>query len=210
LQSRPGWQTLTPESAHGPQFLLQQLPQPLQRTPSWVHWPVPLVPTSMQTPWVAPVAFEQKPPQQSVSRAQTSPGWMQKEEPSEHVPFLQRPEQQPPAPPSAAEQGLPAVRQAVLSGWHFEPLQLPLQQLAELVQVALSATQVVALAQTWSVPSHCRLQQSVFTAQELPAAPQLLSREAQVSEVVSHTCVQHWAFDVQATPTTLQTAPAPP
>jgi hypothetical protein len=123
---------------------------------------------------------------------------------------LQRPEQQPPAPPAAAEQGLPAVRQAVLSGWHFEPLQLPLQQLAELVQVALSATQVVAVAQTWSVLSHCRLQQSVFTAQELPAAPQVLSREAQVSEVVSHTCVQHWAFVVQATPTTLQAPPAPP
>jgi hypothetical protein len=39
-----------------------------------VHWPVPLVATSMQTPWLAPVAFEQKPPQQSRSRAQTSPG----------------------------------------------------------------------------------------------------------------------------------------
>jgi hypothetical protein len=74
LQPRPGWQTLTPESAHGPQFRLQQLPQPLQRTPSWVHWPVPLVATSMQTPWLAPLAFEQKPPQQSTSRPQTSPG----------------------------------------------------------------------------------------------------------------------------------------
>jgi hypothetical protein len=162
----------------------------------------------MQTPWVAPVAFEQKPPQQSVSRAQTSPGWMQKDEPSEHVPFLQRPEQQPPAPPSVAEQGLPAVKQAVLSGWHFEPLQFPLQQLDEVVQAALSATQVVALAQTRRVLSHWRLQQSVFTAQELPAAPQVLSCEAQVPEVASHTCVQHWAF-VQATPTTLQAAPAP-
>jgi hypothetical protein len=74
LQPRPGWQTLTPVCAQGPQFLLQQLPQPLQRTPSWVHWPVPLVETSMQTPWVAPVAFEQKAPQQSRSRTQTSPG----------------------------------------------------------------------------------------------------------------------------------------
>jgi hypothetical protein len=74
LQPRPGWQTLTPVCAQGPQFLLQQLPQPLQMTPSWVHWPVPLVETSMQTPWVAPVAFEQKPPQQSRSRTQTSPG----------------------------------------------------------------------------------------------------------------------------------------
>ena len=134
---------------------------------------------------------------------------MQKDDPRAHAPFLHRPEQQPPAPPSVAEQGLPAVRQAVLSDWHFPPLQLPLQQLAELVQVMLSATQVVALAQTWRVPSHWRLQQSVFTAQELPAAPQLLSREAHVSEVASHTCVQHWSFDVQATPTTLQAPPAP-
>ena len=34
LQPSPGWQTLTPVSAQGPQFRLQQLPQPLQRTPS--------------------------------------------------------------------------------------------------------------------------------------------------------------------------------
>jgi hypothetical protein len=54
------------------------------------------------------------------------------------------------------------------------------------------------------------LQQSVFTAQELPAAPQVLSREAQVPEVASHTCVQHWALDVHATPTTLQVTVAPP
>ena len=37
LRPRPGWQTLTLESAHGPQFLLQQLPQPLQSTPSCVR-----------------------------------------------------------------------------------------------------------------------------------------------------------------------------
>ena len=90
------------------------------------------------------------------------------------------------------------------------PVQVPLQQLAELVQVAPSATQAVALAQTWRVLSHWRLQQSVFTEQELPAAPQLFSREAQVDDVASHTCVQHCAFDVQATPTTLQVPPAPP
>jgi hypothetical protein len=135
---------------------------------------------------------------------------MQKDEPSAHVPFLQRPEQQPPAPPAVAVQGLPAVRQVVLSGWHFPPVQVPLQQPVELVQVAPSATQVVAVAQTWLAVSHWRLQQSVFTAQELPAAPQVLSREAQVPEVASHTCVQHWALDVHATPTTLQVTVAPP
>jgi hypothetical protein len=65
---------LTPVSAQGPQFLLQQLPQPLQRTPSCWQLPVPVVETSVQTPCVAPEAFEQTPPQQSRSRAQTSPG----------------------------------------------------------------------------------------------------------------------------------------
>jgi hypothetical protein len=33
-----------------------------------------VVATSMQTPRVAPEAFEQNPPQQSMSRAQASPG----------------------------------------------------------------------------------------------------------------------------------------
>ncbi len=128
LQPRPGWQTFTPVSAQGPQFLLQQLPQPLQRTPSCVQLPVPVVPTSMHTPSVAPAAFEQNPPQQSRSRAQTSPGCMQNDAPRTHVPPEQRPEQHPPAPPSIAVQGLPAVRQVVLSGWHLPPVQVPLQQ----------------------------------------------------------------------------------
>jgi len=134
LQPRPGWQTCTPVSAQGPQFLLQQLPQPLQRTPSCVQLPVPVVPTSLQTPSVAPDAFEQKPPQQSRSRAQTSPGWMQNEAPSTHLPPEQSPEQHPPAPLSGAVHGLPAVRQAVLSGWHLPPVQVPLQQADESVQ----------------------------------------------------------------------------
>jgi hypothetical protein len=51
------------------------------------------------------------------------------------LPPAQRPEQQPPAPPSVALQGLPAVRQVVLSGWHFPPVQLPLQQADESVHV---------------------------------------------------------------------------
>jgi hypothetical protein len=135
LQPRPGWQTFTPVSAQGPQFLLQQLPQPSQRTPSCVQLPVPVVPTSIQTPSVAPDAFEQKPPQQSRSRAQTSPGWMQNEAPSTHLPPAQSPEQHPPAPPSVTVQGLPAVRQVVLSGWHLPAVQVPLQQADESVQV---------------------------------------------------------------------------
>jgi hypothetical protein len=170
---------------------LQQLPQPLQRTPSCWHWPVPVVATFMQTPCVAPEAFEQKPPQQSRSREQTSPGWMQNDEPSAHLPALQRPEQQPPAPPAVAVQGLPAVRQVVLSGLHLPPLQVPLQHWAEVLQVALSAVQLAALAQTPRDVSHCRLQQSVFTAQAAPAAAQVPTDEAQVCEVGSHDCLQH-------------------
>jgi hypothetical protein len=34
LHPRPGWQTSTPDWDHGAQILLQQLPQPLQTTPS--------------------------------------------------------------------------------------------------------------------------------------------------------------------------------
>jgi hypothetical protein len=119
-----------------------------------VQFPVPVVPTSVQTPAVAPEAFEQKPPQQSRSRAQTSPGWMQNEEPSTHLPPEQSPEQHPPEPPSAAAQGLPAVRQVVLSGWHFPPVQAPLQQADASVQASLSAVQLVALLQTPRVVSH--------------------------------------------------------
>jgi hypothetical protein len=82
---------------------------------------------------------------------------MQNEAPSAHLPPVQRPEQQPPAiPPSpaVAVQGLPAVRQVVLSGTHVPPVQVPLQQLAEVVQAALSATQLAALAHLPLAVSH--------------------------------------------------------
>jgi hypothetical protein len=164
----------------------------------------------MQTPWVAPETIEQKPPQQSRSRAQTSPGWMQNDEPSAHFPPVQSPEQQPPAPPSVDVHGFPAVRQAVLRGWHFPPVQVPLQQADELVQVALSAVQLLALAQTPRVVSHCRLQQSVFTAQELSAPLQLVTDDAHVFETGSHDCEQHSVLDVQAAATTVQITPTPP
>jgi hypothetical protein len=92
-----------------------------------------------------------------VSRAQTSPGWIQNEAPSAHLPPVQRPEQQPPAiPPSpaVAVQGLPAVRQVLFSGTHVPPVQVPLQQLADVVHAALSATQLEALAHLLMVVSH--------------------------------------------------------
>jgi hypothetical protein len=82
---------------------------------------------------------------------------MQNDAPSAHLPPEQSPEQQPPAiPPSPAVtvQGLPAVRQVVLSGTHVPPVQVPLQQLAEVVQAALSATQLAALVHLPLAVSH--------------------------------------------------------
>ena len=75
LQPSPGWQTSTPVAAHGAQTLLQQAPQSLPHfVPSCEHEPVPVVCGSWQVPEVAPDARLQNPLQQSVSRAQTSPG----------------------------------------------------------------------------------------------------------------------------------------
>jgi hypothetical protein len=58
--------------------------------------------------------------------------------------------------------------------------QLPLQQAPDDVQLAPSAVQVATLAQTPLLVSHCRLQQSVGTAQELPGPLQVDTDEAQV------------------------------
>jgi hypothetical protein len=67
---------------------------------------------------------------------------MQNEAPSTQVPFWHRPEQhaeaaapsvEPAAP--AALQGLPAVRQVVLSAWQCPPTQLWLQHSPEVAQV---------------------------------------------------------------------------
>jgi hypothetical protein len=134
---------------------------------------------------------------------------MQNDEPSTHLPASQRPEQQPPALPElVAVQGLPAVRQLVLSGLHLPLAQVPLQHSAEVAQVALSAVQLVALAQTpfW----HWRLQQSVLAAQVTPAGPQVVSRETQVLELASQIWVQHWALVVQVAPVTVHVTGLPP
>jgi hypothetical protein len=217
LQPRPGWQTLTPLSAHGPQFRLQQSPQPLQTTPSWRQVPAPVVWTSWQTPSVAPWAFAHQPPQQSVSREQASPGWIQKDAPSAHLPFEHRPEQHSVgAAPSAAVpmpllvQGLPAVRQAAFSGWQCAPLQLPLQHSAEVAQVWLSAVQLAAVAQTWRAVSHCRLQQSVASAHELPGPLHVVIDDLHCDVAGSHAFEQHCPSDVQASPGTAQTTLLPP
>jgi hypothetical protein len=54
------------------------------------------------------------------------------------------------------------------------------------------------------------LQQSVATAQELPAPLQVVTDEAQVLATGSHDCEQHCVFDVHAAPATVQTTPEPP
>ena len=78
------------------------------------------------------------------------------------------------------------------------------------MQTWLSAVQLVALLQKPRVVSHCRLQQSVATAHELPAPLQLVTEEAQVLATGSHDCEQHCALDVHAAPTTAQVTPTPP
>jgi hypothetical protein len=135
---------------------------------------------------------------------------MQNEAPSTHLPPEQSPEQQPPAPPSGALHGFPAVAQVVLSGWHLLPTQLPLQHAAEEVQLWLSAVQLVAVVHLPVVVSHCRLQQSVEAPQGLPAPAQVVTVDTQVCDVVSHACEQHWAFEVHCTFATRQPPLVPP
>ena len=66
------------------------------------------------------------PLQQSPARTQTSLVWMQNDAPSAQLPFLQSFEQHWPL----SVQPLPAVLQAVVSGWQIPPVQLPLQQVS--------------------------------------------------------------------------------
>jgi hypothetical protein len=98
----------------------------------------------------------------------------------------------------------------LLSGTHLPPVQVPLQQLADVVQAALSATQLEALAHLPVAASHWRLQQSVLTAQELPAPLQVLTDDAQVLATGSHDCEQQSPLAVHAAPVTVQVTPTPP
>ena len=104
-----------------------------------------------------------------------------------------------------------SVLQVVLSGVHVPPLpQFPLQQVAELEQVWLSATQLVAVEQTLRDVSHCRLQQSVATAHEPPGPLQVATEDVHFDVVGSQVFEQHWPSDVQAAPGTVQMTPEPP
>jgi hypothetical protein len=141
-------------------------------------------------PRVAPGATLQIPPQQSRGLEQTSPVWVQNEEPRSHLPLLQSFEQHSPLLVHA----FPDVRQVPLSGWQAPFVHLPPQQAPSLVQVPLSATQVLdeqtPLLQT-------RLQQSVLAEQLAPAGAHLPTDDAQAWVVGSQRAEQHSPFAVQ-------------
>jgi hypothetical protein len=126
----------------------------------------------------------QIPPQQSREFEQTSPVWVQNDEPRSHLPLLQSFEQQSPLLVHA----FPEVRQVPLSGWHMPFVHLPPQQAPSLVQAPLSATQVLAehtpLLQT-------RVQQSVLAEQLAPAAAHLPTDDAQPWVMGSQSAEQH-------------------
>jgi hypothetical protein len=89
-------------------------------------------------------------------------------------------------------------------------VQVPLQQADELLQAPLSAVQLEAPLQVPLAVSQRRLQQSVFTAHELPAPLQVETDEEQVLATGSHDCEQHSAFEVHAEPVTVHLTPTPP
>jgi hypothetical protein len=126
----------------------------------------------------------QIPPQQSRELEQTSPVWVQNDEPRSHFPFLQSFEQHSPLLAHA----LPEVRQVPLSGWHAPFVHLPPQQAPSLVQAPLSATQVLD-EQTPLLQA--RVQQSVLAEQLAPAAAHLPTDDAQAWVVGSQSAEQH-------------------
>lgn len=105
---------------------------------------------------------------------------MQYEAASEQVPFWQRCEQH----SVLAAHGLPAVLHAALSGRHTPAAQVPLQQVADEVQAALSATQVDRL-DAQKPPTQERLQQSVEYWHGSPGSEHRATDELQVPELVS-------------------------
>jgi hypothetical protein len=113
-------------------------------------------------PTVLPEAMVHPPVQQSVSRAQISPCWMQKDDPSWHLPLVQRLEQH----SVSFAHALPAVRQAVLSGAQVPPVHVPLQHFEPTVHALPSEMHAFAAAHLPAL--HWRLQQSVETVQFPP------------------------------------------
>jgi hypothetical protein len=103
--------------------------------------------------------------------------------------------------------GLPAVRQAVLSGWQRPPSQLPLQQLEESVQALSSATQALALQKP---EVHASEQHSVDDWQGPPVKVHLLMEATQVAEVGSHRPEQQSVPEAHCWPNCRQKGDVPP
>jgi hypothetical protein len=116
----------------------------------------------------------------------TSPVWMQNDDPSLHTPPLHRLEQH----WLLSVHGLPAVRQAVLSGWHAPPVQLPPQQEAESAHAWPSAMHALALQR---LPAQSMEQHSVDATQPPPVTVHLLIEAAQVALAGSQIPEQHSA-----------------
>jgi hypothetical protein len=179
----------------GAQRRLQQSLQVPQREPST---PRPLqfeapVGGSPQVPTVAPAAMSQVPVQHSSALVQMSPCWVQKDEWSAHVPFVQRPEQQSVLFP----QVLPAVLHPVFSAAHDPFTQLLLQHWALPVQVAPSETQAFAEQAPFT---QLTLQQSPGAAHDVPAGLHLPMFAVQVSVDGSQMLEQQAAPEVQGSP----------
>jgi len=121
-----------------------------------------------------PVVIWQSPEQQVLLSLHTSPVWMQNDAPSLQTPASHRVEQH----WLPTVQGLPAVRQAVLSAWHTPPVQLPPQHAAESVHACPSAMHAYALQRP---AVQANEQHSVDATQPPPVAVHLLMDAAQVA-----------------------------
>jgi hypothetical protein len=154
-------------------------------------------------PSLAPAAIVQLPVQQSPSRAHTSPGWIQYETPSVHLPFSQVSEQQ----SEFTLHVLPEVLQDVFKGTHRLPVHLPPQHCASAVQALLSEMQAAA---AHLLLSQRKLQQSVPAEQASLVAAQVVITDAQVLVLVSQMPEQHSVPPLQAALYALHTAPVPP
>jgi hypothetical protein len=106
---------------------------------------------------------------------------VQYEADSEQLPLWHKCEQQS-VPPA---QGLPAVLHATLRGTHTPAVQVPLQQVADEVQAALSATQVDTLGAQKPLTQE-RLQQSVAYWHGEPGSEHSATDEPHVPVLVSH------------------------
>jgi hypothetical protein len=124
---------------------------------------------------------------------------MQYEDDNVHVPFWQRWEQH----SLLAAQGLPAVLHATLSGTQMAAAQVPLQQVADEVQAALSARQVDTL-DAQIPPMQERLQQSVANWHGKPGSKHDATDDPQVPVLVSHSPEQQISPPMHETPAPTQ------